>query len=117
MRACSAWWIGLAITDRGRAPGSAKSRSSAGFLPLGVKPDPVASPQSSTAPPRAGKRALGKGVRLASDAADRLHRLRNRRRARLLIYTDSRGYNVAGSHGRHAFDTYVGKLRARYHVT
>ena len=97
--------------------GSATSRSSAGCLPLGVKPDPGASPQSLTASRRAAKRVLGKGIRLASGLADRLWRLRNRRRKRLLVYTDSRGYDVAGKHGRHAFETYVGKLRTQYHVT
>jgi hypothetical protein len=56
-------------------------------------------------------------ARVASSISDTLCRFKNRLRPRLLIYTDSRGFFVAGKWGKHPFGTYVGLLRARYHVT
>lgn len=62
-------------------------------------------------------RVVRRLARGAASAGDHCYRIRNRGRPRLLVYTDSRGFNVIGRLGRTPFGTYVAPLRSRYDLT
>ena len=55
--------------------------------------------------------------RAAFGAADGLYRAKNRGRPRLLVYTDSRGENLASRLGKTGYGTYVNRLRSKYQLT
>jgi hypothetical protein len=55
--------------------------------------------------------------RAAFAAADGLYRARNHSKPRLLVYTDSRGENLASRFGKTGYGTYVNRLRAKYCLT
>jgi hypothetical protein len=55
--------------------------------------------------------------RAAFAAADGLYRARNRRKPKLLVYTDSRGENLVSRLGKTGYGTYVNRLRSKYRLT
>ena len=44
------------------------------------------------------------------------YKIKNFNKLKILIYTDSRGYNVLGKNGRNPFDSYCGKLIKNYNA-
>jgi hypothetical protein len=55
--------------------------------------------------------------RVVFDEMDALYRTKNRRRPRVLMYTDSRGYNLSSHIGKTGYGTYAQRLRSKYALT
>lgn len=60
------------------------------------------------------KKAIKEGLLKVSDE---IYRAKNRRKARILVYSDSRGLDLGSRLGKTGYGTYVWQLRRNYHVT
>lgn len=56
-------------------------------------------------------------VNSVSNIRDLFFKIKNRNRYKILVYTDSRGYNVIGRLGKIPFYSYISMLQFKYNVT